>query len=63
MPAPITFENLHRRFGDRWILTGLPHRLYPTMRVGEVLAFEAATRVHFDRALARRAVCAASCSM
>ena len=117
MPSPITFENLHRRFGDRWILTGLDlevkpgqihallgrngsgkttalrillgfmephagrstifgvdsgklgprersrigyvsedHRLYPTMRVGDVLAFEAATRARFDRDLARRAV-------
>jgi ABC-2 type transport system ATP-binding protein len=117
MSSPIVFENLQRRFGDRWILTGLDlevkpgqihallgrngsgkttalrillgfldphagrasllgtdsrrltpkdrarigyvsedHRLYPTMRVGEVLAFEAATRVRFDGALARRAV-------
>jgi ABC-2 type transport system ATP-binding protein len=32
------------------------HRLYPTMRVGDVLAFEAATRTGFDRDLGRNAV-------
>jgi ABC-2 type transport system ATP-binding protein len=31
------------------------HRLYPTMRVGDVLAFEAATRTGFDLDLARAA--------
>ena len=32
------------------------HRLYPTMRVDDVLAFEAGTRPRFDRDLARTAV-------
>jgi ABC-2 type transport system ATP-binding protein len=32
------------------------HRLYPTMRVGDVLEFEAATRTGFDRDLGRNAV-------
>jgi ABC-2 type transport system ATP-binding protein len=117
MTSPITFENLHRRFGDRWVLRGFDlavkpgqihallgrngsgkttalrilmgfldphagratvlgvdsrqlapadrarigyvsedHRLYPTMRVGQVLDFEAGTRERFDKDLARRAV-------
>jgi ABC-2 type transport system ATP-binding protein len=37
------------------------HRLYPTMRVGDVLAFEAATRTGFDRDLGRNA--AARCGL
>lgn len=37
------------------------HRLYPTMRVGEVLAFEAGTRTRFDRDLALQA--AARCGL